>query len=63
MALWAAWVLAAVGVLAFVYVLFAATSKPSAGGFARFSQGAMEKLDVMADAPAQPQTILRDAAG
>lgn len=56
-------IMAAGGVIALVYVLFAASSKPGPDGFGRFSQGAMQKLEVAPDAPVQPQTILRDASG
>lgn len=55
--------MAAVGAAALVYALFMASSKPPADGYARYAQGAMNKLEVMADAPDQPDQTLRDANG
>src|SRR5262245_22654908 len=63
------WALAAglallgLGVIAALYVLFAASSKPEAAGYARFAQGPLSRLAVLEDAPPQPTAELRDAAG
>jgi thiol-disulfide isomerase/thioredoxin len=63
------WALAAglallgLGVIAALYVLFAASSKPEAAGYARFAQGPLSRLAVLEDAPPQPATELRDASG
>jgi thiol-disulfide isomerase/thioredoxin len=54
----------AAGGLAVLYVLFAASSKPEqAGGYTRFAQGEMQRLQVLEDAPPMPTRALRDAAG
>ncbi len=55
--------MAAVGAGALVYALFMASSKPPADGYARYAQGAMSKLEVVADAPDQPGQSLRDGNG
>lgn len=55
--------MAAVGAGALVYALFMASSKPPADGYARYAQGAMSKLEVVADAPDQPGQALQDANG
>jgi thiol-disulfide isomerase/thioredoxin len=46
--------LAALGVLAFLYAVFASLSKPEQGTYARFATGAMRALQVME--PAKPQS-------
>jgi len=51
------------GVAAFLYVLFAASSKPEPQGYARFAKGAMSSLAVMEAAPPLPVQPLKDAAG
>jgi thiol-disulfide isomerase/thioredoxin len=52
------------GALAVLYVVFAASSKPDErAGLARLAVGEMRALSVLADAPAQPAEVLRDAAG
>jgi thiol-disulfide isomerase/thioredoxin len=59
----AAYVLAGLGVIAFVYVLLAGTSKPVTG-YARFATGAMTKLVVLPDPPPMPASSpLKDASG
>ncbi len=55
--------MAAFGVLALLYVLFAASSKPVAEGGAAFAKGEMEKLVVLAEPPPQPTAPLMDAGG
>lgn len=54
----------AVGLLAAVYVLFSATSKPEAeAGYARFATGALADLEIIAQPPAQPDLPIYDSAG
>lgn len=53
----------AVGVLAILYVLFAASTKPEAQGYARFATGGMTRLTVMDAPPARPSAALIDAEG
>ncbi len=55
--------LALVGLLAAVYVLFAAVSKPADSGFKVHAVGAMKKLEVLRDPPAQPLDHFTDASG
>lgn len=53
----AAWIAAGVAVLAAcatVYVVSLLNSKPAAAGYARFANGALEKLAVLEQAPPQP---------
>ncbi len=53
-ALKAAGYLALLGIVAFLYVVFAATSKPQAQGYARFADGALARLRVIDEPPQQP---------
>lgn len=54
----------AAGTLAFLYVLFAAASKPEPSiGLARFATGHMRQLTVMEAPPPMPTRTIRDAAG
>jgi thiol-disulfide isomerase/thioredoxin len=63
-ALSAALVLVAAGVIAVLYVLLAASSKPETdAGLSRFAQGEMARLIVLAGPPPIPARTLRDAAG
>lgn len=62
-ALKAALVLIAAGVAALLYVVFAASSKPEAQGLARFSEGALARLQVLDEPPAQPAEAFSDGAG
>lgn len=62
-ALKAALVLIAAGVAALLYVVFAASSKPQAQGLARFSEGALARLQVLDAPPAQPAEAFSDGAG
>ncbi|KAF0186593.1 MAG: redoxin domain-containing protein [Alphaproteobacteria bacterium] len=55
--------LALVGLLAAVYVLFTAVSKPADSGYARFAKGAMVNLVTVRDPPPQPLTRFANAAG
>jgi len=62
--MWAAFAMIALGLLAFLYVVFAASSKPSVtGGLTRFAQGELTKLVVVSDPPPMPLRPLQDAAG
>jgi thiol-disulfide isomerase/thioredoxin len=63
--LWAAGALLVAGLVAVLYVLFAAPSKPGAapGGMTRFAQGPMHALSVMDKAPAMPTRAIKDAKG
>ena len=54
---------AAVGILAFLYVVFSAASKPDASDLASFRRGAMAKLEIAAEPPPQPARALQDASG
>jgi thiol-disulfide isomerase/thioredoxin len=52
------------GGLAVLYVLFAASSKPEPrGGYMRYANGEMSRLEVMEDAPPQPSEIFQDSDG
>jgi thiol-disulfide isomerase/thioredoxin len=62
-ALKAALGLVAVGVLALLYVLFAASSKPEGTGNASFAKGDMARLVVLDEPPPRPDIVLKDAAG
>jgi thiol-disulfide isomerase/thioredoxin len=53
-ALSAAGWLALLGAAAFLYVVFAATSKPPAQGYERFAEGPLSRLEVLDDPPPQP---------
>jgi thiol-disulfide isomerase/thioredoxin len=53
-ALKAAGYVALLGVAAFLYVVFAATSKPPAQGFGRFAEGSLSRLQVSEDVRPQP---------
>lgn len=56
--------LALAGLLAAVYVLFTAVSKPGDDtSLKRFATGEMEKLVVVRDPPAQPLNVFYDATG
>lgn len=63
LALKAAGWLALIGVLAAVYVLFSAVSKPADPGFRSYAVGAMKKLEVVREPPPQPLDHFTDAAG
>src|SRR5262245_18684973 len=56
------WMGAAMALAGVLYVVFLGASKPQ-GEYRRFAQGAMAKLEIMADAPVQPEAAFRDAAG
>jgi thiol-disulfide isomerase/thioredoxin len=51
------------GLLAAVYVLFAAVSKPADSGYARFAKGELAELVTTRDPPAQPLNRFTNAAG
>jgi len=54
----------ALGTVAVLYVLFAASSKPDQSqGLTRFARGEMSTLAVLAEPPAMPARMMRDAAG
>lgn len=56
--------MAAAGVIAVLYVVFAASSKPeTASGVSRFATGEMVRLTVMEAPPSMPTRTLQDAAG
>lgn len=60
----AALLLVGVGVLAVLYVLFVASTKPDIqGGYSRYATGAMAKLAVIDEAPAMPTGSLQDGDG
>lgn len=62
----AAWIAAGVAVLAAlatVYVVSFLSSKPAGEGYARFANGALEKLVVLEEAPAQPAERFTGADG
>lgn len=62
--MWAALAMLALGLLAFLYVVFAASSKPESGsGVARFARGELAALVVVPDAPPMPTRAIQDAAG
>jgi thiol-disulfide isomerase/thioredoxin len=62
-ALRAAFGVAALGVAAFLYAVFAGLSKPETGGFERFATGSLKKLEVLDKPPAQARTTLQTADG
>lgn len=63
-ALWAALAMLAAGILAFVYVLSAATSNPERSpGLSRFAVGEMQRLQVLETPPPMPTHALVDAEG
>jgi thiol-disulfide isomerase/thioredoxin len=51
------------GLLAAVYVLFTAVSKPADSGYGRFARGELAELVTARDAPAQPLNRFVNAAG
>lgn len=53
-ALKAAGYVALLGMAAFLYVVFAASSKPPAQGYGRFAEGSLQRLRVLEDVPPQP---------
>jgi len=54
----------AAGVIALLYVLFAASSKPEAGaGLMQYAQGEMRRLQIMEAAPPMSTRTLTDAQG
>ena len=60
----AALTMLAAGMLAVLYVLFVAASKPDeTSGLMRFARGDMRALTVMAPPPPMPSRTLRDASG
>ena len=62
-ALKAGLILMGLGALAFLYVVFAATSKPDTSSYARFATGSLSRLAVLEAAPGLPGETIRDAAG
>lgn len=58
----AVWLLG-LGLVAFVYVLFSATSKPETSGLARFANGAMATLVVPDEPQEQTRRTFEDASG
>ncbi|MBL8537786.1 MAG: TlpA family protein disulfide reductase [Hyphomonadaceae bacterium] len=63
-ALWAALAMLAAGLVALLYVLFAAASKPEAdGGLMHFATGEMRALAVLPDPPPMSGRPLKDAEG
>lgn len=62
--MWAALAMIAVGLLAFLYVVFAASSKPqNSAGLMRFARGELSALAVLDAPPPMPMRPLQDAAG
>ncbi len=62
--MWAALALIAIGLLAFLYVVFAASSKPeNASGLTRFARGELAQLAVLPEPPPMPLRPIQDAAG
>jgi thiol-disulfide isomerase/thioredoxin len=62
--MWAALAMIAVGLLAFLYVVFAASSKPqNSAGLMRLARGELSALVVVPDPPPMPLRPLQDAAG
>jgi len=62
--LWAALTLLALGTVAVLYVVFAASSKPeTTSGLTRFARGEMQRLVILPDPPPLPTRTLVDAAG
>lgn len=55
--------LAAVGVLAFLYVVFSAVSKPEDAGYGRFATGALKTLVVLEKPAAQSSKAFKTADG
>jgi len=55
--------LALIGLVAAVYVLFSALSKPADDGYRRFATGAMASLELARDPPAQPLNRFTNADG
>ncbi len=55
--------LAAVGVVALLYVVFAPAAKPDPQGFGQFAKGSLENLVSLEAPPPQPIAVLRDAEG
>jgi thiol-disulfide isomerase/thioredoxin len=54
----------ALGTLALIYVLFAASSKPEpSSGLSRFATGSLARLTVLQDPPVLPSRTLRDGEG
>ncbi|HRP10894.1 MAG TPA: TlpA disulfide reductase family protein [Terricaulis sp.] len=54
----------AIGLFAFLYVVFAASSKPEASGaLTRHASGEMAKLAVLSAPPPMPLRLIQDAAG
>ena len=51
------------GALAFLYVVFTASSKPEPAGLARFAEASLQRLTVLDDPPPQPANALTDAEG
>jgi thiol-disulfide isomerase/thioredoxin len=62
-ALPAALMLLLAGAGAFLYVLFAASSKPDTHAYAQFSVGAMRALTMLEAPPPQPASVLSDGEG
>lgn len=56
-------ILAAAGLAGLLYVLFSASSKPAAFGFARYANGAMQNLTVLEAPPPRPGITLYDGEG
>jgi len=62
--MWAALAMIAFGLLAFLYAVFAASSKPeSASGLTRFARGELAALAVLDAPPPMPLRALQDANG
>lgn len=55
--------LAAVGLAAFLFALFAGLSNPETGGYQRFARASLKKLEVLADPPAQSARAFMTADG
>jgi thiol-disulfide isomerase/thioredoxin len=62
-ALKAGLILLGCGALAFLYVVFAATSKPPVSAYARFATGSLSRLAVLEETPAMPAETLRGLGG
>jgi thiol-disulfide isomerase/thioredoxin len=62
-ALKAGLILLGFGALAFLYVVFAATSKPQASSYARFATGSLSRLAVLEAPPGLPSETFRNLAG
>jgi thiol-disulfide isomerase/thioredoxin len=62
--MWAALAMIAVGLFAFLYVVFAASSNPQAtSGLMRFARGELSALVVVPEPPPMPLRPLQDAEG